>query len=170
VSPSPEADEELSWFFNEAEMAIDVPSNYCVLLSGVSPTDLPEVERRAEALHAAGKIRARIESLNSGDAVLLAGLYVKRSFTLALRKTLGRMAGAVEALPIVRTEHLFALARGRTAKRRAFDWLDELAQRQDPTLRVWRRESRGACAVAIRAYELARGSGPSVVPHDDEDG
>jgi hypothetical protein len=69
----------------------------------------------------------------------------------------------------VRAAHLGALARRRTEKRRVFDWLDQLARANDPRLATWRREVRGACAIAIRAYERARGTGPSVVPHDEDD-
>src|SRR5208283_3321379 len=59
-SPSAAADEELTWFFNKAEIAIDQPSNFQALLSGAAPTSLEQVERRAEAMHAARKIQERL--------------------------------------------------------------------------------------------------------------
>ena len=50
------ADEELRWFFNEAESACEEPSNFVALLAGVTPEGRAQaVEARAEAIHAAGK-------------------------------------------------------------------------------------------------------------------
>ena len=59
VSPSEAAEAELKWFFNEAETAIEQPSNFQGLVAGCSPTSLEEVERRAEAIHAAQRSAAQ---------------------------------------------------------------------------------------------------------------
>jgi hypothetical protein len=113
VSPSEAAEAELSWFFDEAASAIDMPSNCCLLLEGRSATTLGEQERRIEALHAAGKIYRRLQALKASDVIVLSALYTEE--------------------PITGT----------------------------------RRDVERACAAAVRAYDLVRGSGPSVVPEEE---
>jgi hypothetical protein len=134
------------------------------------PEGAEAFERRAEALHAAGKIKARLQGMRAMDAVVLAGLYTERVFTRRVRKVLGELAGAFEATAIVRAEHMRALARARTKTTKVGDWLDELARDGDSRLVEWRGEVEAVCAAAIRAYEEVRGAGPSVVPREDGEG
>jgi hypothetical protein len=169
VSPSEAAEAELTWFFNEAESAIDLPSNYCGLIAGVAPTSLEEVERRAEALHAARKIHERLQRLRSTDALLLSGLYTERPWSDAVTKALpGGLAGAAEASPSVRVEYLRALARAQTHAKSVPDWIEEVVRKGRPRLlAAWREELELECAIAVRSYERVRGDGPSVVPQED---
>jgi hypothetical protein len=102
VSPSEAADAELSWFFNEAEMAIDVPSNYCMLLAGRSATSLEEQERRIEALHAAGKIHVRLMALRASDVLVLSALYTEQPIPGTQRDVERACAAAVSAYDMVR--------------------------------------------------------------------
>lgn len=102
VSPSEAAEAELTWFFNEAESAIDVPSNYVLLLEGRSATSLEEVERRIEALHAAGKIYARLHAMKASDVLVLSALYIERPIPGTRRDVERACAAAVRAYDAVR--------------------------------------------------------------------
>jgi hypothetical protein len=167
VAPSAAAASELWWFFNEAEPAVDVPSSFGALLPGLRPDGLDAIERRAEALHAAGKIRARLENVSVKDARMLESLYRDRAWPLRVERALGILAGPVEALAVVRAEHLRAVARRLTETTAVTAWLDELLAVDRKALAPWKPEAELLCRMAIRAYERARGKGPSVVPDDD---
>ena len=99
-SPSAVAEAELRWFFNEAEIAADLPSNFQALLAGASPTSLESVERRAEAMHAARKIQERLARLSPAHAVLLAGFFTARPWSGPVARALpGGLAGAARVSP-----------------------------------------------------------------------
>ena len=169
VSPSAAADEELRWFFNEAESAVDVPSNFMGLLAGASPTSLEAVERRAEAIHAAGKIRARLQSVPVTDARMLEALYTERPWPQLVEEALGVLAGPVAALPVVRAEHLRALIGARTRQKTLVAWLEELVAADRAALAPWRPEAERSCRMAVTAYERTRGHGPCVVPEEERE-
>ncbi len=164
VTPSLAADAELTWFFNDAETAIEVPSNLPRLLVGLTASTLEEEEERMEAKHAADWIRDRLLSIPLAQARTLEALYLERPWPRRVERALGELTGPVEALPVVRAEHLRALARGHTSQRACVWWLDELVKANRRALEVWRPEAELACAVAITAYERVRGRGASVVP------
>ncbi|HEY3817674.1 MAG TPA: hypothetical protein VGL81_10905 [Polyangiaceae bacterium] len=168
VSPSEAADAELRWFFNEAESEADVPSNYCMLLAGVSPGGVEEFERRAEALHAAKKIETRLRTLTRTSVLLLQGIYTERARPHAVTEALPHgLAGAAEASAQVCVEHLRALARGETFARTVAVWIEEVVRKGPPRLLAeWRKELERTASLAVSAYEHARGRGPSVVPDD----
>jgi hypothetical protein len=168
LAPSKAADEELFWFFNEAEAEVDQPSNFCAMLAGMSPDSLEAVERRAEALHSAGKIRTRLQAIPPGDARMLESLYRERAWPEAVEKALGVFTGPVEALPIVRAEYLRALVGARTRAKSVTAWLAELVAAKGEAPGIWLPEAELVCAMAIAAYERARGKGPSVVPEGFE--
>ena len=170
VSPSEAAEAELTWFFNEAETAIEQPSNFQGLIAGCSPTSLEEVERRAEAIHAARKIHDRLKRLRSTDLLLLRGIYSEREWSEAVEEALPHgLAGAAEASAGVRVEHLRALARVQTRAKNVAAFVEEIVRKgRRDLLAEWRAEVELACALAVAAYERVRGDGPSVVP-DDED-
>jgi hypothetical protein len=168
VSPSPAAHEELIWFFNEAESAIEQPSNYCAALAGLPPTSLAEAERRVEALHAANKIKARLQAIPGSDALLLAGLYTPRPWSRRVEKVLGALAGALVVSASFRAEYLRALVRARTKADSVAQWLEELVKTGGAkAVGAWRIDIERACAIAVRAYERVRGDGPSVVPDEE---
>ncbi len=167
VSPSAAADEELHWFFNEAESEIDVPSSFCALLAGVPRDSLESMEDRAEALHAAGKIRARLEAVSVTDARMLESLYTERPWPAKVERALGVLAGPVEAMAVVRVEHLRAIARMRTGTKTVTAWLEELLAADRAALAPWRQEAERSCKIALVAYERVRGKGPSVVPTEE---
>jgi hypothetical protein len=164
VVPSETADAELRWFFNEAEAACEQPSNFGRLLGGISPTSLSAVEDRAEAMHSAGKIRKWLESVSTTDALMLEGIYRDRMWPEAVTRALGPLAGAVAASPTVKVNHLRALVRVRTEAGNIGEWLEELAKEGAAALKTWRRDAERDCAIAVRAYERARGKGECVVP------
>jgi hypothetical protein len=170
VSPSEAAEAELKWFFNEAETAIEQPSNFQGLVAGCSPTSLEEVERRAEAIHAARKIHDRLQRLRSTDLLLLRGIYTEREWSEAVEEALpDGLAGAAEASVGVRVEYLRALARVQTRAKNAAAFVEEVVRKGRKELLVaWRSEVELACALAVAAYERVRGDGPSVVPDDEE--
>jgi hypothetical protein len=167
VSPSAAADEELWWFFNEAESEVDVPSHFCALVAGVPPGSLEAMERRAEALHSAGKIRARLEAVSVTDARMLEALYRERPWPWRVERALEVLAGPVEALAVVRAEHLRAIVRMQTETKTVTAWLDELLAAKRGALAPWRQEAERSCQIALTAYERMRGKGPSVVPTEE---
>jgi hypothetical protein len=169
VSPSDAAEAELTWFFNEAESAIEQPSNYMGLLAGCLPTSLDEVERRAEAMHAARKIHDRLARLRRGDRMLLSGVYTEHDWSDAVLEALpGGLAGAAQASVCVRVAYFQALARAQTRARSVDAFVEEVVRRGRPDLVAeWRDELAVACAIAVTAYERVRGDGPSVVPQGD---
>ncbi len=169
VKPSLQAQEELRWFFNEAEREIGEPSAFCALVAGHTASSMDEVERRQEAMHAAGTINRRLQSLGVSHALMLSGLYTEKRWPKLLGRVLGRLAGAVEALPTVRAQYLRALIGAQTKSKCVEAWLEELIQSGGPAaVQDWRREAQLACALASHAYERARGDGPSVVPTEGE--
>lgn len=163
------ADAELRWFFNEAEIAIDQPSNFRALLVGASPASLAAMERRAEAIHSARKIRDGLEGLRAADALLLCGLYTERTWSRAVARALPRgLAGAALGSMRVRAAHIQALAHDKTAARDVAAFIEEVvASGRTEVVAAWRDELELACASARRAYERARTRGPSVVPPED---
>jgi hypothetical protein len=171
VTPSAAAETELRWFFNEAESQIDVPSNICAHLWGVSPTSAEAVERRIEAQHAAGKINGWLKSLHTTQALLLAGLYIERPWSEEVTKALPfGLAGAAEAYPTARVEWLREVARGQTRARSVADWIEEVVHKgRTDLVNAWRAELELACALAVHAYDRARGNRPCVVPQDEEE-
>ncbi|HTQ41360.1 MAG TPA: hypothetical protein VMI75_01295 [Polyangiaceae bacterium] len=171
VTPSAAAEAELRWFFNEAESEIDVPSNICAHLWGISPTSAEAVERRIEAQHAAGKINGWLKCLHTTQALLLAGLYTERPWSEEVTKALPwGLAGAAEAYPTVRVEWLRAVALGQTRARNVAAWIEDVVHKgRRDLVDAWRAELELACAMAVHAYDRARGTRPCVVPHDDEE-
>jgi hypothetical protein len=169
-SPSATGDEELRWFFNEAEIAIDQPSNFQGMLCGDSPTSLQAVERRAEAVHAANKIGERLRRLRPMDAQLLAGLYTERPWSRAVTLALpGGLAGA--ACVSVPVGAAYTRARGRleTRARDVSEFVEEVVRKgRGELIACWRNQVQVGCSIAIRAYERVSRGGPSVVPEEDE--
>lgn len=168
VTPSAAAEAELRWFFNEAEAEIDQPSNYCSLLAGVRRTTEDEVERRIEAQHAAGKINGWLKRLHTTEALLLAGLYTERPWSDEVTTALPfGLAGAAEAYPTVRVEWLRAVARGQTRARTVAAWIEDVVHKgRRDLVDAWRAELELSCALAVRAYDRARGNRSCVVPSE----
>jgi hypothetical protein len=168
-TPNSAAVAELDWFFNEAESAIDQPSNY-LAIAGVFPTSAGAVEDRAEARHAAEKILGWLEALPPGFAALLESLYTQRVMPGRVTNALGIFAGVVEDSVSVRMEFVRTAAAGSTETHKVRVWFEELIQQgKTALLEQFRREARRQCALAHRAYEHVRGPRPSVVPGSDED-
>lgn len=171
VTPSAAAEAELRWFFNEAEAEIDQPSNFCGILAGVSPTSMEAVERRMEAQHAAGKINDWLKRLHTNQALLLAGLYTEQPWSEAVTEVLPfGLAGAAAAYATVNVEHLRAVARCETRARSVKDWIEEVVRKgRRDLVDGWRAELELQLAMAINAYDRARGNRPCVVPQDEEE-
>ncbi len=172
VTPSAAAEAELRWFFNEAEGELEMPSNYfCGLLAGASPTSMDAVERRMEAQHAAGKINDWLKRLPTNHALLLAGLYTEQAWSDAVAEALPHgLAGAVAAYATVNVEHLRALARCETRARSVKDWIEETVRKgRRDLVDHWRAEIELELALAIHAYDRARGNRPCAVPENEEE-
>jgi hypothetical protein len=169
VTPGAAADAELTWFFNEAEIAIDMPSNFLGLLTGVLPTSLEAVERRAEAMHSARKIYDWLQRIPSTDMRILAGFYTERPWSNVVNRALpGGLAGAAAASVEVRVEYARALGRAQTRAKNVVEFIEEVVRKGRLDLvAAWRDEVVVACATAVTAYERVRGDRPSVVPEDD---
>jgi hypothetical protein len=163
--PSLEAHAELRWFFNDAASEMDTPSSFATLSGEGSPTSVEAVERRAEAVHAAGKINRWLRAVPVGHALLLQGLFTEREWPSPVARVLGQLAGAVEASPSVRALHLRARVAAKTCTTSAGAWLREVIEQGGPeAVADWMREAEVACALAMRAYERVRGGSACVVP------
>ena len=170
MAPSAAAVRELIWFFNEAESAIEDSSNFCPLVAGSTATTADEEEARREAVHAVGKINGWLSKVHTTEALLLAGLFTDRPWPKRVRRALGVLGGAVAVLPVVRAEHLSAFATGRTRSDKVPDWLEELlAGRGRDSVAAWKRDAARSCAIAIAAYERARGKCPCIAPEKEEE-
>jgi hypothetical protein len=167
VLVSPEADDELTWFFNEAGEQIEPPSIQGILLDGRHPGHPWLLEARAEALHAGRKIWGRMQNIGAREGAVLEALYTERVWPRALVRKLGHLTGVVEATPRVRAEHLGQRMLGRTAAATTTEWLEALVAARSEELRGWRDDALDASGRALSAYERARGKGPSVVPQED---
>jgi hypothetical protein len=136
----------------------------------MKPTSMAAVERRLEAAHAAGKIYRWLQALPPGSAEYLRGRYMQRPLPPALTKTLGKVAGVVVELPVVRMKYVQALARARTRARTVPLWLAERIEKGSPTVVAevaeWKRAAWQATAVALEAYEHVRGNRGCVVPSE----
>lgn len=145
VLVSMEADAELTWFFNVAPMAIDVPSTQGILLRRRHPGEPDLVEARAEAMHAARKIWGRMQQIGQRYAYVLRALYTEREWPPALEERFEHLVGVVEV---------------------NLGGLPDLAEVDAGTVFNWKRNANRACASALGAYERARGKSPSVVPQE----
>jgi len=124
VSPSDAAVDELTWFFNEAEMAMEERTNFSAWIAGCDGIDtLEAVERRAEARHSAGKVHDRLKRLHETDALLLSGLFLERYWSDAVDAALPRRtasstnarASPAFVCPRARARRCSTRTRGHTA-------------------------------------------------------
>lgn len=167
VVPSRAADEELTWFFNDAAIEIDRPSVHGALFEDKRPGSAEVLEARADALHAGRKIWERLQQTGERECSVLAALYTEECWPRTLARKLVHLAGVVEAMPSVRAEYLRARMQRRTTAPNATQWLDELAERCPKELDAWRQQAVRACAQALAAYERVRGRTGSVVPEEE---
>jgi hypothetical protein len=163
---SPEAEAELHWFFNEAEVLIGVPSNFMAILSGRHATTIEEADNRANAVHVAGLIWRRLLQLPGNGLDILQGLYTERVWPLTIAHALGSMAGVIEAMATVKAEYMTAWMQRQTNAPDVTAWLEEHAQRGSPLLIAWHEEAKRACTRALADYQKVRGQGPSLVPQE----
>jgi hypothetical protein len=174
LGASDAADEELTWFFEEALSAIEPPSNYERMLMKLAlrastreANELDEAaEARVEALHAARTIYERLMTLAPDDRSVIRALYTPVDLPAWLEDACGWLTPLVCVLPLVLRELEEARACGRTQALTAADWLAgivlaEGAEAVQPLV----EEARGAAARALIAYESTRAGFPrSVVP------
>jgi hypothetical protein len=66
-----------------------------------------------------------------------------------------------------REVRVLARRSGRTTATNTAAWLEDLVGRCSEELFAWRKQAVRACEQAVKAYERARGKGPSVVPPED---
>jgi hypothetical protein len=169
---SPEAVQELVWFFTEAEVAVAAPSNFALVadiaLSGRkrgAPVVDDSADDRVEALHAAETIRRRLESLADADVETIVALYTPDIWPPAFEDYFGELAGLVARSRTAMRELADARRRGETTTSSVAQWLaDRIARGDEAGLDALREDAERARGVALRAYDRARGRGPSVVP------
>jgi hypothetical protein len=169
------AEQELDWFFGCAESAMGLRSNFLPLmemaLTGVKgtrsdPADTG-MEDRLEAAHAARIIRARLLATSGEDAKTIACAYEPRQWPARVDSVFGRLAGVAVRTPEATSGFTEAVAMRRTAAESVAAWLDEAIAcggRRAVAPILWEAQCRWARA--IRAYRIARGSGPSCVPKE----
>jgi hypothetical protein len=151
------ADEELTWFFEDALGAIELPTNHSASLRRrhhrVRAPDNREVdhsaEARNEALHAARIIYERLQKLSPEDLRVIRGLYTPADYPEWLEEAFGSLAPLVSAM--------------------RENWR-ELEGSPEEELLPLLAEAGGDAARALRAYEATRvGFRRSVVPAREEE-
>jgi hypothetical protein len=169
---SPEAERELEWFFTEAERAIALPSNFGAIvdmaLAGNRRNALREdrtADGRIEALRAAEIIRQRLTCLSDSDVDTIVALYLPDVWPPPFERYFGDLAGLVARSRSAMRGLAEARRRGAWATGSVEEWLADRIVRGDEVgldgLRVGAARARGS---ALRAYDRARGRGPSVAP------
>jgi hypothetical protein len=169
---SPEAEHELTWFFTEAERAVALPSNFGAIadmaLAGSrrsAPGEDRAPDSRIEALHAAETIRRRLACLSDGDADTIVALYSPDVWPPAVERYFGDLAGLVARSRSAAYGLAEARRRGGAVTSSVAQWLaDRILRGDEAGLEALRVESARARGAALRAYDRARGRGPSVVP------
>ena len=169
---SPEAEQELVWFFTEAELAIAVQSNFTTVadlaLAGgkrSAPGEDHTADDRVEALHAAETIRRRLQSLPDADVDTIVALYTPDVWPPDFEHYFGELAGLVARSRPAMRELADARRRGGTTTSSVAQWLaDRIARGDDAGLDALRVDAERVRGVALRAYDRARGRGPSIVP------
>jgi len=162
------ADHELTWFFNEAELAMELPSVQGQLLAGRQPGSVGALLSRVEARHATRRICERLKRLDARDALVLEALYTERRWPREMVRKLQHLAGVVESLPGLRAAYLGERMRGRTHATSTTEWLEELVVADPDHAVAWREEAGRACARAVSAYSQVRGDDESVVPEEGD--
>ncbi len=162
------ADHELTWFFNEAESAMELPSVQGQLLAERRPGSPEALLAGAEAIHAGRKIWERLLAVGARDEFVLQALYTARRWPRAIERKLFHLSGVVESLPAVRAQHLFERGRKLTAAATTTAWLEEIVEQRAAEAVAWRDDAARACARALSAYQHVRGEGPSVAPEEDD--
>ena len=172
-------EEELAWFFAEAEIASSLPSNFETLsstaLSGRTclRRNLADVAatERMEAACAAGTLERRLRALRDDQAGVLFAAFEPRLWPEALERELGVLTGVVVRLAAAGRNRR-ATDRASPAQREAETAaaLAEALDREGPSaLRPFRAKAHDLYSRALRAYARARGLGPSVVPTRKEE-
>jgi hypothetical protein len=174
LGASDAADEELTWFFEEALSAIEAPSNYermlRLLALKVRTPDTLEYddggEARAEARHAAGTIYDRLQRLAPDDCRVIRALYTPEDLPGWLEDACGWLAPLVCALPRTLRDLEEARADGRTLALAPAEWLAGIVLAEGAEgLQPLVDEARNAALRALAAYESTRSGFPrSVVP------
>jgi len=160
-------DDELRWFFNDAEIEMGQPSVLAAAFSGRGSGSLEVSEDHAEARHSAGKIKDRLQNIGVREWRVLEALYTDRIWPGTLVRRLGPVVGVVEGLVGVRAQYLHEHKAQLTTAPSTTAWLEELVVRCSRDLVAWRKDAFLACERALEAYELARGRHTSVVPQED---
>ena len=94
LRPLPDVDEELDWFFNRAEAAMVLPSNF---QSGLGPRGGGEPyttpDDAVEAAHRHRRVLAWLKVIPDSDAGVLQAAYEVRPWPIPLYDALGRLTG-----------------------------------------------------------------------------
>jgi hypothetical protein len=167
--------EELSWFFNEAESAASLPSNFTTPRGKASSwygtmmkADLG-AEERVEAACAAGTIERRLRAMPDSDVGVLFAAFGPHLWPEKLERALGPLTGIVVRLAAAGGTPTGA---GGHAARRDHDVARALERSLHHEgllgLGLLRAEAHTLLARALRAYARIRGLGPSIVPGKEE--
>jgi hypothetical protein len=159
LRPLPSIDEELDWFFNQAESDMGASSNYQQALRIESPSARRTAEDYVEASAKYRRIRRWLKAIDDYQAGVLQAAYELRDWPVALFDELGRLTGIVVKLACSldgphgdrRFRQLVEMGRAR--------WLVEthIPLRQNESLGRLRHKAQVLFMAANCAYGIARG-------------
>jgi hypothetical protein len=164
----PAADVELEFFFNEAEVAMGIRSNYLRMLGPLLVAqDHPSPEDAAEAAHAYRRIRGWLRAIPDADAGVLQAAYEVQPWPERLHGELGRLTGVVARLACALDPWPYDRRSQQLVERARAEWLSAqcgagLTWSFVPLVKL-RRAAELRFAKAHHAYQVARGHGPCLV-------
>jgi hypothetical protein len=171
LRPSPEAEAELEWLFNRAEIEIGTPSSWHTLVQSLASDraglgSTHDAERRADALHNARKIVDWLEAMPRPLADVLVAAYRPTPWPERVELKLGRVTGIVMTLRSVLDCWSRAMPTGVVG---IAGWLEgQLARGDEALADAARAEAMGLYVRALRAYYAARGRGPCLIEKDGQ--
>jgi hypothetical protein len=175
LRPDRVAEKELDWFFNCAESAMGLRSNFWPLrmmaLTGVvgtvaDPADI-DMEDRVEAAHAERIIRERLRRMPERAAGILYAAYEPKRWPSTLYDKLGWLTGIVVRLAMGQASVASDVENRAQYEHTTAGWLNQLVEREgELSIQPLRNQAQSIYAMALRTYMRVRGPGPSVVPVD----
>jgi hypothetical protein len=153
LRPLPYIDEQLDWFFNQAECDMGLSSNFERALGIDSTSSRRTPEDAAEAAHRYRRIRTWLKAIADSDAGVLQAAYEVRNWPVALFDELGRLTGIVVRLACALDSVHADRRLQQTIEMTRAQWLASSGDlRRNPTLARLRRDAEARFVRAHQAY------------------
>jgi hypothetical protein len=163
LDPVGPADDELDWFFTEAEPDVGVRSNYMDSLVPAQHRADTE-EARFVAARRYRVVLERLRTIGDPDAGVLEAAYAVRPWPVSLREALGRSTGVAVRLRVAERGMPADDAELDRLERQTAERLNEMVEDFGPAaLETLRAKAAAHFRRAYRAYRAERAHGETVV-------